>query len=83
MNGAFANYASHADFSGAGMRPHQHAIARGLGIGLLGAGFGILMAHVGGARDPRQILASACLSGLFWSTVIGISIYADAKRRES
>lgn len=63
-------------------KPHQAAIARGVGTAVLAGTVGILSSLVAGATRPREILYPALISTVFWGGLIGISVYAAHKEQE-
>ena len=61
------------------MKPYQAAIARGVGIGMLGGTFGMLTSMVAGGQTAREVLVPAAMSAVFWGCLIGFSIYFDSR----
>jgi hypothetical protein len=64
------------------VKPHQAAIARGVGTAALGGAFGILTSVVAGGRTIREVIVPALMGTVFWGGLIGISVYFAYKEQE-
>lgn len=64
-------------------KPHQAAIARGVGIAALGGAFGIVTSLVAGGRTMREVIYPSVMGTVFWGGLIGLSVYTAHKEQES
>lgn len=62
-----------------GMTRGQAAIARGVGIGVLGATFGIVTTLVAGGDTVRNTIVPAIMGAAFWGTLVGLSVYFEGR----
>jgi len=62
-----------------GQTRFQAAITRGVGIGVLGATFGIISSLVAGGNSVRNTIIPAMMGAAFWGTLVGLTVYFEGK----
>ena len=62
-----------------GQTRFQAAISRGVGIGILGAAFGIVTSLVAGSNTVRNTIAPAVMGAIFWGSLVGLSVYFEGR----